>query len=186
MTSACFVTLRRLVVTGTRSTVVEHIHKIRTRILTNYGLQKSRLRVASCALCQERFPVVDITAIAIVRIRPLPRVIIMRHGQKLPPHSKAVDRRSKWGNPYIVRRDGAGTKDVVRMFACHLLNSDHLLDQLPDLTGWNLGCWDLEWDGAGELPLTCHAPLLLRLANTPDLLENPKPYLSTLCHRDSR
>ena len=53
------------------------------------------------------------------------------------------------------------------MFACHLLNSDHLLSQLKDLTGWNLACWDLEWDGTGELPLNCHAPLLLRLANTP-------------------
>ena len=123
---------------------------------------------------------------AIGRTRPMPRAIIMRRGQKLPPHTKAVDRRSRWGNPYIARRAGAGAEDVVRMFACHLLNSDLLLDQLPDLTGWDLGCWDLEWDGTGELPLTCHAPLLLRLANTPDLLENPEPYLSALCHRGGR
>ena len=114
----------------------------------------------------------------------MPRVIIMRRGQKLPPHTKAVDRRSKWGNPYVAGRDGADAEALVRMFACHLLSSDHLLNQLHDLTGWNLGCWDLEWDGTGELPLTCHAPLLLRLANSPDLLEDPKPYLSALCHRD--
>ena len=116
----------------------------------------------------------------------MPRVIIMRRGQKLPPHTKAVDRRSRWGNPYIAGLDGPGAEAAVRMFACHLLNSDHLLDQIHDLTGWNLGCWDLEWDGAGDLPLTCHAPLLLRLANTPDLLENPQPYLSALCHRKYR
>ena len=116
----------------------------------------------------------------------MPRVIVMRRGKKLPPHTKAVDRRSKWSNPFIAGRDGPGAEDVVRMFACHLLNSDHLLSQLKDLTGWNLACWDLEWDGTGELPLNCHAPLLLRLANTPELLENPRSYLSTLCYRDGR
>ena len=64
----------------------------------------------------------------------MPRVIVMRRGKKLPPHTKAVDRRSKWGNPFIAGRDGPGAEDVVRMFACHLLNSDHLLSQLKDLT----------------------------------------------------
>ena len=67
------------------------------------------------------------------------------------------------------------------MFACHLLNSDHLLGQLPELGGW-----DLEWDGTGESPLTCQTPLLLRVANTPDLLEHPRQCLSALCHRDAR
>ena len=72
------------------------------------------------------------------------------------------------------------------MFACHPLNSDHLLDQLPELAGRDLGCWDLEWDGTEELPLTYIAPLLLRLGNTPDLLEDPESDLSSLCHRDVR
>ena len=72
------------------------------------------------------------------------------------------------------------------MFACHPLNSDHLLDQLPELAGRDLGCWDLEWDGTEELPLTCQTPLLLQLADTPDLLEHPKQCLSALCHRDAR
>ena len=65
-------------------------------------------------------PSVDITAT--VRIRPMPRVIVMRRGKELPPHTKAVDRRSKSGNPFIAGRDGPGAEDVVRMFACHLLS----------------------------------------------------------------
>ena len=68
------------------------------------------------------------------------------------------------------------------MFACHLLASDDLLDRLPELTSWDLSCWDPEWDGVGELPLTCHGPLLLRLANTPELLENPRPYIRACSH----
>ena len=67
------------------------------------------------------------------------------------------------------------------MFACHLLNSDNPLDRLLQLADW-----DLEWDGTRESPLTCQTPLLLQLADTPDLLEDPKQCLSALCHRDAR
>ena len=52
----------------------------------------------------------------------MPRVIVMRRGKKLPPHTKAVDRRSKSGNPFIAGRDGPGAEDLVRMFACPLLS----------------------------------------------------------------
>lgn len=106
----------------------------------------------------------------------MPRVVRIVRGERFPPNTKAVDRRSRWGNPFVVGKDG-DAYECVRRYAAYLQGNGDLLDRLTDLTGFNLGCWDMEWHGMGRIPLDCHAPMLLRVANSPELLARPRAYL---------
>ena len=92
------------------------------------------------------------------------KVIRMKRGQKLPHCTKAVDRRSRWGNPFLMGRDG-NRRQVVEKYPEHVLSSPGLLDGLEALRGFDLACWCHEWDGSGANPMFCHADVLLELAN---------------------
>lgn len=64
-----------------------------------------------------------------------------------------VGRPSKWGNPFVIGRDG--TRDeVISKYEQYLLSSD--LDP-KELKGLKLGCWCK--------PAACHADVLARYAN---------------------
>jgi hypothetical protein len=65
-----------------------------------------------------------------------------------------VDRRSAFGNPFILDRDG-GRDEVCDRFEAEQL--PHLADRLPDLMGKALGCWCS--------PERCHADALAKEAN---------------------
>jgi hypothetical protein len=65
-----------------------------------------------------------------------------------------VGRPSKWGNPFVVDRDGT-REQVIRMYEVHLRHSPKLIAALPELVGKVLGCYCA--------PLPCHGEVLLRL-----------------------
>lgn len=66
-----------------------------------------------------------------------------------------VGRPTKWGNPFVIGRDG--TRDeVIARYERYLYESG-LFDDLDELEGKDLECWCA--------PLPCHADVLLRLAN---------------------
>ncbi len=67
-----------------------------------------------------------------------------------------VGRPSKWGNPFVVGRDGTRT-EVIAAYRKHLLSEPELVKALPELEGKVLGC--------NCLPLPCHAEVLAELAN---------------------
>ena len=67
-----------------------------------------------------------------------------------------VGRPTKWGNPYIVGRDG-DRATVIRKYEAWLDQQAALLADLPELRGEDLRCWCA--------PLPCHADVLLRRAN---------------------
>lgn len=94
-------------------------------------------------------------------------------GWKMPPNTIIVDRRSRWGNPFVVGRDGTA-QECIRKYAADLLPYTHkppnnglhelfvseavLKDMEIELRGKNLACWC-------ALDQPCHADLLLKWAN---------------------
>lgn len=101
-------------------------------------------------------------------------------GWKMPPNTVKVDRTTKWGNPFVVGRDGtqaecveafgfiAGEEASLDLMARMQVPAGSLdatkkvlaeleADPTP-LRGKNLACWC-------RLDEPCHADVLLRLAN---------------------
>jgi len=101
-------------------------------------------------------------------------------GWRIPENTVVVSRPSKWGNPFIVGKDGT-REDCTRWFA-HMLNGYLMLTGTPgladmkaymkfasknldSLTGKNLACW-CALPKPGETD-HCHAAVLLQIANRP-------------------
>ena len=62
-----------------------------------------------------------------------------------------IDRRSRWGNPYRIGRDG--TRDIVcEKYSDHLWRSPELLARLGETSGKVLACWCY--------PERCHGEVL--------------------------
>jgi hypothetical protein len=68
-----------------------------------------------------------------------------------------IDRKTKWGNPFMIGRDGT-REEVIRKFECWVPTQEHLMDSLHELKGKRLGCWCK--------PSACHGDILARLANS--------------------
>lgn len=101
-------------------------------------------------------------------------------GWRMPPNTVKVDRTTRWGNPFVVGRDGtqaecveafgfiAGEEASLELMArmqvppCGLDATKKVLAELEadpkPLRGKNLACWC-------RLDEPCHADVLLRLAN---------------------
>lgn len=67
-----------------------------------------------------------------------------------------IGRPSKWGNPFVIGRDG-DRAEVIRRYRDYILNNTTLLGALPELKGKVLGCWCA--------PQPCHGDVLAILAN---------------------
>jgi hypothetical protein len=96
-------------------------------------------------------------------------------GWRMPPNTVYVGRGSRWGNPFVLGRDGTAA-ECVRRYAEMLTpyrhhgegsGLDHFLlsvanieDIQTSLRGKNLACWC-------PLGQPCHADVLLELANKP-------------------
>ena len=67
-----------------------------------------------------------------------------------------VGRPSKWGNPFVIGKDG--TRDqVIEKYRRWLMSQTALIAALPELKGKTLGCWCA--------PHACHGDILAELAN---------------------
>ncbi len=67
-----------------------------------------------------------------------------------------IGRPSKWGNPYIIGKDGT-REDVIKKYIVWFLNNLDLLDDIHELKGKRLGCYCS--------PLDCHGNVLASLVN---------------------
>ena len=65
-----------------------------------------------------------------------------------------IGRPSKWGNPYVIGRDGT-RKDVIEKYKQYILASPDLLNSIEELRGKKLGCWCR--------PYSCHGDVLIEL-----------------------
>ena len=67
-----------------------------------------------------------------------------------------IGRPSKWGNPFVIGKDG-DRASVIQKYEEWLLTNQELMASLHELKGKVLGCWCS--------PLPCHGDVLVRLAN---------------------
>jgi len=65
-----------------------------------------------------------------------------------------IARPSKWGNPFVIGKDGKRL-EVIAKYEQWILHQHNLLLELPELIGHNLGCWCY--------PKICHGNVLLDL-----------------------
>ena len=67
-----------------------------------------------------------------------------------------IGRPSKWGNPFMIGRDGT-REEVIIKYSDYILDQPALLKDLPLLKSRILGCWCS--------PRACHGDVLAELAN---------------------
>jgi len=67
-----------------------------------------------------------------------------------------IGRPSKWGNPFVIGKDG-DREGVINKYEAYIMNRPDLLDALSELRGMVLGCYCK--------PLACHGDVLARLAD---------------------
>ena len=67
-----------------------------------------------------------------------------------------IGRPSKWGNPFVIGRDGSRA-DVIAKYRAWIVAQPALLNALDELRGRDLICWCA--------PLACHGDVLIELAN---------------------
>lgn len=73
---------------------------------------------------------------------------------KKEPYDVYIGRPSKWGNPYVIGKDG--TRDeVIQKYEEHVRSSKILMRALPSLKDKTLGCW------CGQK--RCHGEVLIKL-----------------------
>lgn len=88
----------------------------------------------------------------------MPRVWNINDPDRPQGHGVYVGRGTKWGNPFLIGRDG-DRLDVVARYRCYLVerNFDLQHDAIRELRGQDLVCHCH--------PRACHADVLLEVAN---------------------
>lgn len=67
-----------------------------------------------------------------------------------------IGRPSKWGNPFVLGKDG-NREQCITKYREYIMNRPDLLQSIPELKGKILGCFCA--------PLACHGDVLAELAN---------------------
>lgn len=71
-----------------------------------------------------------------------------------------IDRKTKWGNPFVVGRDGT-REECILQYEEWIQTQPHLIEALHELKGKKLGCWCH--------PQPCHGDVLAKLADNQKL-----------------
>ena len=83
------------------------------------------------------------------------RILNKYHGN-IPFDAIYIGRGSKWGNPFIIGRDGT-REEVIEKYCYWILEQPHLLAALDELKGHDLVCFCF--------PKMCHGFVLRELVN---------------------
>jgi len=67
-----------------------------------------------------------------------------------------IGRPSKWGNPFVIGRDGT-REEVIEQYRTWIQEQPDLIASIPELRGKRLGCFCS--------PLPCHGDILAKLAD---------------------
>jgi len=65
-----------------------------------------------------------------------------------------IGRGSKWGNPFVIGKDG-NREEVISKYETYIMNRPDLIAALPKLKDRVLGCWCA--------PKACHGDILLKM-----------------------
>ena len=79
-----------------------------------------------------------------------------KHKSTAPADAVYVGRPTKWGNPFVIGRDGT-RQQVVQKYKDYILSNESLLSQIHELRGKDLICFCA--------PQQCHGDVLIELAN---------------------
>jgi hypothetical protein len=85
----------------------------------------------------------------------MPRVL-NKHAVGVPSGAVYIGRGSKWGNPFVIGRDG-DRDEVCDKYALWILQQPDLMRCIGELEGRDLVCFCA--------PKRCHGDILLRWAN---------------------
>lgn len=77
-------------------------------------------------------------------------------GKRPLPGASISGGPSKWGNPFVIGRDGS-REEVIEKYRAWLVSQPELLHALDELRGRDLVRWCA--------PLACHGDVLIELAN---------------------
>lgn len=87
----------------------------------------------------------------------MPKVYNKRQGNSVPSGAIYIGRPSKWGNPFVIGRDGS-REEVIEKYRSWLLSQPDLVAAVKrDLKGKDLVCWCA--------PKPCHGDVLIEIAN---------------------
>lgn len=94
----------------------------------------------------------------ILNSRHKPHIRVYNKAKEVPPKGAVyVGRPSKWGNPFIIGKDGS-REEVIEKYKQFLESRPDLVEAArAELRGKNLVCWCA--------PLACHADVLMDIAN---------------------
>jgi len=86
--------------------------------------------------------------------------VLNKHRDGVPTGSVYIGRPTKWGNPFVVGKDGT-REEVVEMYRAWLAGQPGLVaDARRELAGKNLVCFCA--------PKACHGDVLMEIANNSD------------------
>jgi len=86
-----------------------------------------------------------------VHLRNHPRLV---EWAKMRDQFTRIDRRTRWGNPYRIRKS-CNRAAVIEKYRRYIEDKSELRDRLPDIAGHALGCWCA--------PKPCHGDVLVEL-----------------------
>ena len=72
-----------------------------------------------------------------------------------------IGRGSKWGNPFVIGKDG-NRSDVINKYRTYILNNVELMNSIYELKDKTLGCWCS--------PKPCHGDVLIEIAERKGIL----------------
>ena len=81
---------------------------------------------------------------------------------KVETYDVYIGRSSKWGNPFIIGRDG-DRQEVIKKYRDWIITRPKLMEALPELQNKVLGCWCS--------PKACHGEVLITLLKEINLLK---------------
>jgi len=87
----------------------------------------------------------------------MPRVYNRLSGPVAPAGAVYIGRPSRWGNPYVIGKDGTREQVIDKYVKYILLNPALYFAAKHELRGKDLVCFCS--------PLACHGDILLRIAN---------------------
>ena len=83
-------------------------------------------------------------------------IVLNKYKDIIAKNTVYIGRGSKWGNPFVIGKDGT-REEVVEKYAEYILKNDELLSCLSELKGKDLWCFCA--------PKLCHGDVLIVLAN---------------------
>ena len=93
----------------------------------------------------------------------MPKVLNIKDIKNFNEDTVYIGRPSKWGNPFVIGKDG-NRKEVIQKYEEYLKqNNDLIVAVKKELKGKNLVCHCA--------PLKCHGDVLLQIANEDDSIE---------------